>query len=87
MSATELEAKRWQAAVDAALGNNDLDVLIMPSDAKEGDVLVTLQYRRHTEESIALWQSLDGRSLNIGLRCLASEWREMLADAFKGAAC
>ena len=28
MSATELEAKRWQAAVDAALGNNDLDVLI-----------------------------------------------------------
>ena len=38
--------RRW---MQSALGNNDLDVLIMPYDAKEGDVLVTLQYRRHTE--------------------------------------
>ena len=39
--------------MDATLGNNDLDVLIMPYDAKEGDVLVTLQYRRRRGKRIA----------------------------------
>ena len=51
----DLEARRWQAAVDAVNLRNDLTAEVRR--APSGDnALVTVRMRTATDESIALWR-------------------------------
>ena len=79
MSATELEAKRWQAAVDAAWGRNELMVSLLHQD---GVTTVTLRVGRVTDESLETWQSIGGghHGAQIAMGCKTAEWQEMLAQ-------
>ena len=79
VSATELEAKRWQAAIDAVNGKNELLVSLLHQD---GVTTVTLRVGRVTEESLETWQSIGGghHGAQIAISCKTSEWVEMLAQ-------
>ena len=79
MSATELEAKRWPAAIDAVNGKNELLVSLLHQD---GVTTVTLRVGRGTEESLETWQSIGGgyHGAQIAIGCKTSEWQEMLAQ-------
>lgn len=79
MSALELEAKRWRAAVDAVNGKNELLVSLLHQD---GVTTVTLRVGRLTEQSLEMWQSIGGgyHGAQIAIGCKTSEWQEMLAQ-------
>ena len=76
MSALELEAKRWRAAVDAVNGKNDLRAILEPRD---GWMHITIEESRITDESIALMKEL-GSAFRVHLQCKTAEWQEMLAQ-------
>ena len=79
MSPAELEAKRWQAAIDAVYGRNDLQITIM---RRRDDTLIELDEPTVTEESIELMKEL-GAAYRVFLKCSTAEWAEMLAQGGK----
>lgn len=85
MSHTELEARRWQAAIKTVQGQHELTVRVEHCD---GRTVVLLSEGNKTEDTIALWGELRGRpGIPFYLRCETREWRAMLWDELKGASC
>lgn len=78
----DLEARRWQAAVDAVNLRNDLTAEVRR--APSGDnALVTVRMRTATDESIALWETLmepGQAATEFDLLCETAEWQEMIAQ-------
>jgi len=86
MSPTELEARRWRAAVDAVLGKNDIKVELERLDEATGRLLIVLKERVCDDAGWALWRSLSKpgqATARIPLLCSAAEWVEMLAQGSK----
>lgn len=79
MSPTELEARRWQAALDAVRGRNEFWVSIVHQD---GITKIMLNVGRATSESLAAWREIQG-TVPIPLTCTTAEWVEMLAQGSK----
>lgn len=81
MPPTELEARRWQAALDAVRGKNELAVRI---EHREGRTTLWLYLDYRSEETLALWETLgEFGGANICLPCTTAEWVEMLAQGSK----
>ena len=79
MSATELEARQWQAAIGAVYGRNDLRLV----SEKRGEWMqIMIEEATITEESIALMKEL-GCAFLVHLQCRVAEWAEMLAQGGK----
>lgn len=86
MSQLSLIERRWQAVFAAlAMKRDDLAVTVEPTHDRR--VCIEVAPRSWTEPEA--WNALkDGpHESQFYLHCPASEWREMLADAVKGAAC
>lgn len=81
MSATELEAKRWQAAIDVLRGKRD-DLAINFAPQHDGQVAVRISPQSWVE--IDAWNALTGEPRScVYLYCAQAEWAEMLAQGGK----
>lgn len=82
MSPTELEARRWQAAVGAVLGKRD-DLAINYAPQHDGQIAVRISPQSWVE--IDAWLALTGEEprARIYLYCSKAEWVEMLAQGSK----
>jgi len=81
MSPTELEARRWRAAVDAAWRRNGLTIRILP--VFDDKTMIALSDTGIDSDASELWSTLmePGRTkAQIGLICRTAEWVEMLAQ-------
>lgn len=76
MSAIDLEARRWRAAVDAVNGKNELWVSLVHD---EGVTLMTLNVGRATDTALKLWRELQATTPIIR-KIKTAEWQEMLAQ-------